>query len=146
MIEIISTSCEQTEQLGKKLAKTLSGAEIIAMFGDLGAGKTAFTRGLCRGLNVTSNVCSPTFTIVNEYAGDFRVYHFDMYRVNTLDDLYSTGYFDYLDSGILVIEWSENIEDVLPENAIRLTIQYGESENERVICIEGANLSEGFGD
>ena len=85
--------------------------------------------------------------VENTYIGDENtLYHFDMYRVNTLDDLCSTGYFDYIDSGILVIEWSENIEDVLPKNAIRVSIQYGESENERVICIEGANLSEDFGD
>lgn len=146
MTELISTSCEQTEQLGEKLAKTLSGTEIIAMFGNLGAGKTAFTRGLCRGLGVTNNVCSPTFAIVNEYEGKFRVFHFDMYRVSTLDDLHSTGYFDYLDAGILVIEWSENIENILPEDAIRVTIKYGTAENERIICIEGANLSENFSD
>ena len=146
MIELISTSCEQTEQLGEKLAKTLSGTEIIAMFGNLGAGKTAFTRGLCRGLGVTNNVCSPTFAIVNEYEGKFRVFHFDMYRVSTLDDLHSTGYFDYLDAGVLVIEWSENIENILPEDAIRVTIKYGTAENERIICVEGANLSENFSD
>lgn len=146
MIELISTSCEQTEQLGEKLAKTLSGTEIIAMFGNLGAGKTAFTRGLCRGLGVTNNVCSPTFAIVNEYEGKFRVFHFDMYRVSTLDDLHSTGYFDYLDAGVLVIEWSENIENILPEDAIRVTIKYCTAENERIICVEGANLSENFSD
>lgn len=146
MIELISTSCEQTEQLGEKLAKTLSGTEIIAMFGNLGAGKTAFTRGLCRGLGVTNSVCSPTFAIVNEYEGKFRVFHFDMYRVSTLDDLHSTGYFDFLDAGVLVIEWSENIESILPEDAIRVTIKYGTAENERIICVEGANLSENFSD
>lgn len=146
MIELISTSCEQTEQLGEKLAKTLSGTEIIAMFGNLGAGKTAFTRGLCRGLGVTNNVCSPTFAIVNEYEGKFRVFHFDMYRVSTIDDLHSTGYFDYLDAGVLVIEWSENIESILPEDAIRVTIKYSTTENERIICVEGANLSENFSD
>ncbi len=146
MIELISTSCEQTEQLGEKLAKTLSGTEIIAMFGNLGAGKTAFTRGLCRGLGVTNNVCSPTFAIVNEYEGKFRVFHFDMYRVSTLDDLHSTGYFDYLDAGVLVIEWSENVESILPDDAIHVTIKYGTAENERIICVEGANLSENFSD
>ncbi len=145
MVEFISTSCEQTEQFGEKLAKTLAGKEVIALFGELGAGKTAFTRGLCRGLSVTSNVCSPTFAIVNEYVGDFRVYHFDMYRVNTIDDLYSTGYFDYLDTGILVIEWSENIENILPENAIKVTISYGNVENERIITVEEATLNEDFG-
>ena len=103
MLEIISKSCEQTEQIGEKLAQTLVGTEVIALFGELGAGKTAFTRGICRGLNVENNVCSPTFAILNEYDGKFKVFHFDMYRVKTIDDLYSTGYFDYLDNGVLII-------------------------------------------
>lgn len=145
-MKIISQSCEQTEQIGEKLAKTLVGTEIIALFGELGAGKTAFTRGICKGLNVKNNVCSPTFAILNEYHGKFKVFHFDMYRVKTIDDLYSTGYFDYLDNGILIIEWSENIENILPENVIKLTIKYGKTENERVISIEGADLNENFGD
>lgn len=97
-------------------------------------------------MGVTNNVCSPTFAIVNEYEGKFRVFHFDMYRVSTLDDLHSTGYFDYLDAGVLVIEWSENIETILPEDAIRVAIKYGTDENERLICVEGANLSENFSD
>lgn len=134
---MISSSCEQTENIGKKLARRLTGTEIIALFGDLGAGKTAFTRGLCCGLEVTNDVCSPTFTIVNEYNGKFPVYHFDMYRVQTLDDLYTTGYFDYIDNGILVIEWSENIESILPDNVIKVTIEYGENENERILNFEG---------
>ena len=146
MVKIISQSCEQTEQIGEKLAKTLVGTEIIALFGELGAGKTAFTRGICKGLNVKNNVCSPTFAILNEYHGNFKVFHFDMYRVKTIDDLYSTGYFDYLDNGILIIEWSENIENILPENVIKLTIKYGKTENERIISIEGADLNENFGD
>ena len=108
-MEIISQSCAQTESVGEKFAKTLKETEVIALFGELGAGKTAFTRGLCRGLAVTDDVASPTFAIVNEYRGKFKFYHFDMYRIQTLDDLHSTGYFDYLDTGILVIEWSENI-------------------------------------
>ena len=145
MFEIITTSSEQTEKLGEKLAKNLVGTEVIALFGELGAGKTAFTRGLCKGLNVINNVCSPTFAIVNEYTGKFRVYHFDMYRVRTMDDLYSTGYFDYIDTGVLVIEWSENIESILPKNSIKVTIKYGESENERMIYVEGVDSNENFG-
>lgn len=146
MLEIISKSCEQTEQIGEKLAQTLVGTEVIALFGELGAGKTAFTRGICRGLNVENNVCSPTFAILNEYDGNFKVFHFDMYRVKTIDDLYSTGYFDYLDNGVLIIEWSENIENILPENAIKTTIKYGKTENERIFSFEGANLNENFSD
>lgn len=143
-MEIISQSYAQTENVGEKFAKTLVGTEVIALFGELGAGKTAFTRGLCRGLAVTDDIVSPTFAIVNEYCGKFKVYHFDMYRIQTLDDLHSTGYFDYLDTGILVIEWSENIESVLPENAIKITIKYGTDKNERIIGIEGTDFNEDF--
>ena len=132
-----SNSCLETEQLGEKLANKLNGNEIIALYGDLGAGKTALTRGICKGLDVKNSVSSPTYAIVNEYSGKFTVYHFDMYRVKSIDDLYSTGYFDYIDNGILIIEWSENIDSILPENVIKINISYGKKENERIIQIEG---------
>lgn len=103
-------------------------------------GKTAFTRGLCRGLGVNDGVSSPTFALVNEYHGKHNIYHFDMYRVTSWDDLYSTGFFDYLDKGILVIEWSENIEGALPENAIRINISKGNSDDERIFEIEGVDI------
>ena len=137
MFDIVSHSSEQTEKIGESLAQNLNGIEIIALFGNLGAGKTAFVRGLCKGLKVENDVYSPTFAIVNEYKGKYNVYHFDMYRVKTMEDLYSTGYFDYIDNGILVIEWSENISAILPEDAIRVEINYGKEENERIIKIDG---------
>ena len=115
MIKLISHSADETEQIGEKIAKQLHGTEVIALFGGLGMGKTAFTRGLARALGVDDGVSSPTFALVNEYSGKYNIYHFDMYRVNSWDDLYSTGFFDYIDNGILVIEWSENIEGALPE-------------------------------
>lgn len=137
MIEIISESLEKTENIGKSIASKLSGTEIIALFGELGAGKTALTRGICQGLNVKDNVCSPTFAIVNEYSGKYKVYHFDMYRVKGIDDLSSTGYFDCLTTGILIIEWSENIKEFLPDDAIKVTIKYSGVENERMLIFEG---------
>ncbi len=137
MLSTKSNSCLETEQLGEKLANKLNGNEIIALYGDLGAGKTALTRGICKGLDVKNSVSSPTYAIVNEYSGKFTVYHFDMYRVKSIDDLYSTGYFDYIDNGILIIEWSENIDSILPENVIKINISYGKKENERIIQIEG---------
>ncbi|MBQ7964836.1 MAG: tRNA (adenosine(37)-N6)-threonylcarbamoyltransferase complex ATPase subunit type 1 TsaE [Ruminococcus sp.] len=137
MIRIISKSVKETETLGRKIASVLSGTEVIAMFGDLGAGKTAFTRGLASGLSFDYGVSSPTFAIVNEYNGKFNIYHFDMYRITSEDDLYSTGYYDYLDNGIVIIEWSENIEYALDDNAIRITIKKTDDENHRIFTIEG---------
>lgn len=140
MNKIISKSTEDTEKIGELVAKKLSGNEVIALFGGLGMGKTAFTRGLCRGLGVNDGVSSPTFALVNEYHGKYNIYHFDMYRVTSWEDLYSTGFFDYLDNGILVIEWSENIEGALPENAIRINISKGDSDDDRTFEIEGVDI------
>ena len=117
-----SNSYEETLAIGETIAQSLNGTEVIALFGGLGMGKTAFTTGLVKGLGAENCVSSPTFALVNEYHARFTVYHFDMYRISTWDDLYSIGFFDYLDNGILVIEWSENIENALPENCIKITI------------------------
>lgn len=140
MIRIISHSTEETENIGKKIAEKLCGTEVIALFGGLGMGKTAFTRGLALGLGVDEGVSSPTFALVNEYSGKYNIYHFDMYRVNTWDDLYSTGFFDYIDNGVIVIEWSENIEGALPENAVHINISKGEKDDERIFEIEGVEI------
>lgn len=141
MIKIISNSSDETEQIGAKIGEKLTGTEVIALFGGLGMGKTAFTRGLCSALEINEGVSSPTFALVNEYSGKFKVYHFDMYRVDTWDDLYSTGFFDYIGNGILVIEWSENIEGALPENTVRITINRGDSDNQRIFEIEGVDVN-----
>ena len=137
MIRVVTQSAADTEQLGERIAACLTGTEMIALFGDLGAGKTAFTRGLCRGLGITDGVSSPTFAIVNAYRGRFPVYHFDMYRITGADDLYATGFYDYLDTGVIVIEWSENIESELSGDAIRIRIAKTPDENERIFEIEG---------
>ena len=139
MRQWITDSAEETEALGERLAAKLRGDEVIALFGGLGMGKTAFTRGLARGLGVVDGVSSPTFALVNEYRGRFPVYHFDMYRVQSWDDLYSTGFFDFLGNGVLVIEWSENIEGALPENALRVTIRRCGNDQQRIIETEGAD-------
>ena len=140
MQKFITNSADETEQLGIRLSGHLKGNEVIALFGGLGMGKTAFTRGLSAGLGVSDGVSSPTFAIVNEYSGKFNIYHFDMYRISTWDDLNSSGFFDYIDQGIIVIEWSENIENALPENAVRITIERGKNDDQRVFTIEGAHL------
>lgn len=139
LFKFISSSASETESIGKKLAQRLKGTEVIALFGGLGAGKTAFTRGLSAGLGFEDGVSSPTFALVHEYEGRFPIFHFDMYRVTTYDDLYSTGFFDYIGNGVLVIEWSENIEGILPNDAIRITIK-PLSENEREITISGVDM------
>ena len=139
MIRYISHSVADTERLGELIASRLRGREEIALFGGLGAGKTAFTRGLCRGLNVTDDVSSPTFAIVNAYRGRIPVFHFDMYRIGSADDLFAVGFYDYLGTGVLVIEWSENIESELEADAIRISITPGDNEDERLITIEGAD-------
>ena len=145
MTKYISNSAEDTERFAERLSASLKGTEVIALFGGLGMGKTAFTRGLCRGLGITEGVSSPTFALVNEYRGKFPVYHFDMYRVTSWEDLYSTGFFDYLDNGVLVIEWSENIEGALPEDAVRITMSRGEHENQRIFETEGVAINEAIG-
>lgn len=137
MIELISPSTEYTEALGERVASVLHGNEMLALFGNLGAGKTAFTRGLCRGLDIPDGVSSPTFAIVNVYEGRVPVYHFDMYRITSADDLFAVGYYDYIGSGVMIIEWSENIESELEPDCIRITICKTERENERIFQIEG---------
>lgn len=139
MAEIITNSVTETEEVGFKLGSSVKPNTVVAMFGDLGAGKTAFTRGFTKGMGIDCDVSSPTFALVNEYHGSGKtVYHFDMYRISGWDDLYSTGYFDYLDTGAcLIIEWSENIEAVLPENCVKVTINKTDNYDERKIIITG---------
>ena len=110
-----------TEQIGREIAATIDGSTVIAMFGGMGMGKTALVRGVAAGLGLSAEVSSPTFALVHDYGGNPPLVHFDMYRVTGWEDLYSTGFFDYLDAGaIIVVEWSENILSALPEDAIRL--------------------------
>ncbi len=137
MLRFVSKSAKSTEELGSRIAGVLKGKEMIAMFGDLGAGKTAFTRGLCEGLGIVEGVSSPTFAIVNAYSGRYPVYHFDMYRIKDVDDLFATGFYDYIGTGITIIEWSENIESELEPDCIRIRITKTDDENERIFEIEG---------
>lgn len=133
MKEYFTNSPETTEEIAKEFASTLKGDEVVALYGGLGMGKTTFVRGLCSYFGINSGVSSPTFAIVNEYNGDIKIFHFDMYRINSWDDLYSTGFFDYLGQGLCIIEWSENIEAALPDNTVRIEFQQGENFTERTI-------------
>lgn len=137
MITVNSTSLKDTEAIAQKIAKQLKGTEVIALNGGLGMGKTAFTRGLCLELGCPDEISSPTFALINEYKGKYPVYHFDMYRVGSWDDLYSTGFFDYIGNGIIIIEWSENIDGALPDDVIRIEISRGKDENDRTFVIDG---------
>lgn len=141
MCIIKSYSVYDTENIGKKISKKLKGNEVIAFYGGLGMGKTALIRGMASGLGSFDTVSSPTFSLVNEYNGVFKIYHFDMYRINTWEDLESIGFFDYLDlNAVIAIEWSENIEEALPENTIKIFFEKGKSENERILKIEGLDI------
>lgn len=140
MIEFVSNSASDTENFAFSLAAKLSGNEVIAFSGDLGAGKTCFTRGLARGIGYEGEVTSPTFAIVNEYLGGrFPLYHFDMYRIEGWEDLYSVGFFEYMDNGVIAAEWSENIAAALPDDCINVNIEKL-SENCRKITVTGGNL------
>lgn len=136
-MEFITNSPEETEALGAALGKRLPAGTVIAYRGDLGAGKTAFTRGLARGLGCTEQVTSPTYTIVNEYLGGrLPLFHFDMYRLTSSDDLWDIGWEDYLDrSGICAVEWSENVADAM-EDPLNITIEKL-GEDTRRITLEG---------
>ena len=136
-MEFITNSPEETEKVGAALGNILKPGTVIAYRGDLGAGKTAFTRGLARGLGSKEMVTSPTYTIVNEYLGGrLPLFHFDMYRLASSDDLWDIGWEDYLDrNGVCAVEWSENVADAM-ENPISITIEKL-GEDSRRITIEG---------
>ena len=136
----ISNSPAETEAIGAALAKVLTSGTILAYRGDLGAGKTAFTRGLARGLGYAEPVTSPTYTIVNEYlSGRLPLFHFDMYRLGSEDELFDIGWEDYLDrGGVCAVEWSENVDDAM-EDAIYITIEKL-GEDSRQITIEGGEF------
>ena len=138
-MKFISHSEAETEALGEKLARSLpEHGVVIAMYGELGAGKTAFVRGLARGLEVDGAVTSPTFTIVNELYGKRDLFHFDMYRLGSADELFDIGWEDYLDrGGVCAVEWSENVREALPPDAVTVTIaRCPENDSWRSITIE----------
>jgi len=133
-----SYSEKDTEKIGEMLARKIKRGEIIRMYGDLGAGKTAFTRGLVRGLGYNGRVTSPTFTVVNEYEASIPVFHFDAYRLSGEEELYDIGFEDYLNrNGVCVIEWSEIVDAILPSDSIKVTIKHGTDVNTRDIEILG---------
>ena len=141
-MEFITNSPQETEAVGARLAEQLKPGTVIAYKGDLGAGKTAFTRGLARGLGISDPVTSPTYTIVNEYLnGRLPLFHFDMYRLHSADDLFDIGWDDYLErGGICAVEWSENVAEAM-EDPITVTIEKT-GEESRKITITGGDLND----
>ncbi|MBP3626671.1 MAG: tRNA (adenosine(37)-N6)-threonylcarbamoyltransferase complex ATPase subunit type 1 TsaE [Clostridia bacterium] len=141
MERIISHSPLETEEIGAKFSNLLKPGDVIAYKGGLGMGKTCFTRGVAKGLGYSGNVTSPTFDLINEYIGGrLSLYHFDMYRIESWEDLYSCGFFEYIESeGIVAVEWSENIENALPENTYFIEISRID-DTVREIIIRGNNI------
>ena len=142
-MQFITNSPAETEALGAALAARLTPGAVLAYRGDLGAGKTAFTRGLARGLGYTEPVTSPTYTIVNEYLGGrLPLFHFDMYRLSSSDDLWDIGWEDYLDrGGVCAVEWSENVSDAM-EGAITVGIEKLDDTTRRITLEGGEDLAD----
>ena len=140
-MEYLSHSAEETEAIGEALGRQLRGGSVVAYRGGLGMGKTAFTRGLARGLGCRGRVTSPTFTIVNEYNGTTPLFHFDMYRLEDEDALFDIGWDDYLErGGVCAVEWSENVENALPSDTVYVTIRRDENhEDWRHITVTGGD-------
>ena len=138
IMEILTHTVEETELAGQVLSRTLTPGTVVALYGDLGAGKTAFVRGMAKGLNSPSRVTSPTFTIVNEYSGSLALFHFDMYRLGSSDELFDIGWEDYLArGGVCVVEWSENVLDAFDGTEIKVTIDKL-SDTDRKITVENS--------
>ena len=140
MAEYLTHNERETEELGCRLAGTLPGGTVVAMYGDLGAGKTAFVRGMARGMGLDCRVSSPTFTIVNEYLGPRELIHFDMYRLSGAEELFDIGWEDYLSRGaVCAVEWSEKVRDALFGDEITVAIEKL-GDTRRKITIEGVEL------
>lgn len=137
-MEYLSHSPEETEHIGEMLGRRLRPGTVVAYRGGLGMGKTAFTRGLARGLGCAGRVTSPTFTIVNEYDGATPLFHFDMYRLGSSDELFDIGWEDYLTrGGVCALEWSERVDDAMPADTLWVDIARGTDESDRIITITG---------
>ena len=142
-MEFFTDSPKETEKVGQALGAVLRPGTVLAYEGDLGAGKTAFTRGLARGLGAAEAVTSPTYTIVNEYlSGRIPLFHFDMYRLSSADDLWDIGWEDYLDrGGVCAVEWSENVAEAM-EGAIRVRIEKTGEESRKITIEGGVDLAD----
>ena len=132
--KIVIKNEEETKKFGEKLCEKLTAGSIVALTGDLGTGKTTLTKAIAAGLGVTDVITSPTFYIVKQYdSGRLPLYHFDVYRIGDVDEMYEIGYEEYFfGDGVCVIEWADLIEEIIPDDAVRIEIEYGEKEGERI--------------
>ncbi|MCR4416764.1 MAG: tRNA (adenosine(37)-N6)-threonylcarbamoyltransferase complex ATPase subunit type 1 TsaE [Ignavibacteria bacterium] len=134
---LVSNSPEETFEIAKDFSSELKPGDIVALIGNLGTGKTIFVKGICAGLNAEQNPLSPTFSIINEYNGKYKIYHFDFYRIKNIEELYDIGYEDYFnDESICLIEWADMFPEILPKDTIEVKIEFGEIENQRKISIK----------
>jgi tRNA threonylcarbamoyladenosine biosynthesis protein TsaE len=134
--EFISNSPEETFQIAKDFSDELKPGDVVALNGNLGTGKTIFVKGICAGLNAEQNPLSPTFSIINEYNGKYKIYHFDFYRIKDIEELYDIGYEDYFnDESICLIEWANMFPEILPQERIEVLIDFGENETQRKITV-----------
>lgn len=132
-------SAEQTAELGRRLGSILQKGDCVCLTGGLGTGKTAFTGGIAKGLDISGYITSPTFTIVNEYYGRLPLYHFDVYRIGDPEEMFETGYYEYISGdGVTVIEWADLIKEILPSDRIEVNIEKTDFEgtDSRIITIE----------
>lgn len=138
MVKIYLKDEKDTKDIGYKLGKLLDEKSVICLIGDLGAGKTTLTQSIAKGLEVDEYITSPTFTIVNEYEGRLPLYHFDVYRIGSSDEMYDIGFDEYIDSdGVCIIEWANLIEDILPEEYLHIDLRYMENGREMILTSKG---------
>lgn len=139
MLKVISKSAEQTNKIGEYLGKTLQQGDIICLTGDLGAGKTAFTKGIGAGLDIQEFITSPTYTIINEYNGRIPLFHFDVYRLEGVEEMYELGYEEYFfGDGAVVVEWADIVQDIIPQERLWVTILRGKEEDSREIIFDAS--------
>ncbi len=133
MLQFKTNNATETEELGRKLGEALKGGEVIAMTGDLGAGKTTMTKALAKGLGIDDHVTSPTFTILNEYEGRLKLFHFDVYRIDDIEEMYDLGFEEYIyGDGVSIIEWSNLIKEILPDDTINIEILATDDEKRNI--------------
>ena len=143
MVEIYLENEEKTREIGSKLGELLTPKSVICLIGDLGAGKTTMTQSLARALGVDDYITSPTFTIVNEYEGKMPLYHFDVYRIGSSEEMYDIGFDEYIDGeGVCIIEWANLIEDILPDEYLYIEMNYKETGREMILTPKGEKYEE----